>query len=574
MISGMGRPIGVGIVGVVAALAWSSACSSTGGGGIAGAGNVSGGGGTGNAGAGGSGGINVGGSGGIDIDGGGGTGGGFVGDPKTCEQAAQAKTYIGCDFWPTPVTNHVWSVFDFAVVVANAGDQVADVTVERGGQQWTAQVQPNSLEKVYLPWVPELKGADFSACGEWTSNTSTIRAQNGAYHLTSSVPVTVYQFNALEYKGQGGPSGKSWAGCPGNQTCVLYSITLGCYSFSNDASLLLPTTALTGNYRVTTMKGWNDAGGIPVNTPAYFAVTGTQDNTNVTLKVSNTGAVAAGGGVQAGAAGSVLSFSLNRGEVVQVNGTASTDLSGTLVQASAPVQVISGMPCVYLPFTQPACDHIEESVFPAETWGKHYFVVPPTGPLGNAPGHMVKLYGNVDGTTLQYPSGAPAGAPTALSAGQVVDLGIVKQPFEVISPDHEFAVATFQLGASVVDPATPPPTQKGDPAQSLATAVEQYRTKYVFLAPDDYDVSYVDIVMPDGTNVVLDGSPLSAAPSALGSGSSVARAQLSAGVGGAHLLTSDKPVGIQVVGYGAYTSYQYPGGLNLTLIAPPPPPIK
>jgi hypothetical protein len=155
-----------------------------------------------------------------------------------------------------------------------------------------------------------------------------------------------------------------------------------------------------------------------------------------------------------------------------------------------------------------------------------------------------------------------------------VDLGIVKQPFEVTSPDHEFAVATFQLGASVVDPATPPPTQKGDPAQSSATAVEQYRTKYVFLAPDDYDVSYVDIVMPDGTSVVLDGSPLSAAPTALGSGYSVARAQLSAGVGGAHLLTSDKPVGIQVVGYGAYTSYQYPGGLNLTLIAPPPPPIK
>ena len=54
----------------------------------------------------------------------------------------------------------------------------------------------------------------------------------------------------------------------------------------------------------------------------------------------------------------------------------------------------------------------------------------------------------------------------------------------------------------------------------------------------------------------------------------VVRAPLGGGVGGAHVLTSDKPVGIQVVGYGAYTSYQYPGGLNLTLIAPPPPPIQ
>jgi hypothetical protein len=40
------------------------------------------------------------------------------------------------------------------------------------------------------------------------------------------------------------------------------------------------------------------------------------------------------------------------------------------------------------------------------------------------------------------------------------------------------------------------------------------------------------------------------------------------------VLVSDKPVGLQVMGYGSYTSYQYPGGLNLGLIAPPPPPIQ
>ena len=41
--------------------------------------------------------------------------------------------------------------------------------------------------------------------------------------------------------------------------------------------------------------------------------------------------------------------------------------------------------------------------------------------------------------------------------------------------------------------------------------------------------------------------------------------------GGAHTLTSKLPVAIQVIGYGDNTSYEYPGGLNLTLIAPPPP---
>ena len=74
--------------------------------------------------------------------------------------------------------------------------------------------------------------------------------------------------------------------------------------------------------------------------------------------------------------------------------------------------------------------------------------------------------------------------------------------------------------------------------------------------------------------VTLDGSPLNAAAVPISSGFSVARAKLGPGTSGAHVLNSDKPVGIQVMGYGSYTSYQYPGGLNLTAIAPPPPPIR
>src|SRR5688572_21917311 len=64
---------------------------------------------------------------------GGGGGGELIGDPKTCEQAAEAKTYLGCDFYPTVNANAVWNLFDFAVVVANAGDEAATVTVDRGG---------------------------------------------------------------------------------------------------------------------------------------------------------------------------------------------------------------------------------------------------------------------------------------------------------------------------------------------------------------------------------------------------------------------------------------------------------
>ncbi len=486
------------------------------------------------------------------------------GDPKTCAEAKDNKTYLGCDFWPTVVGNVVWSVFDYAVVVANAGDAPATVNVEQNGVMLqTAQVAPNSLTTIYLPWVPELKGPDSDSCGHPTPFTGSVRKDGGAYHLVSSVPVTVYQFNALEYQAQGGPPGKDWSSCPSTQCQV------PCLSYTNDASLLLPSTAMTGNYRITAQAGWQ-----VTNIGAYFAVTGTQNGTHVTVYLSGTAKVLAGGGIPATTANGVVTFDLDAGDVVEVVSDATSDVSGSLVKASAPVQVVTGMQCVDLPSTQGACDHIEETVMPAETLGKHYFVAVPTSPHLTTFGHAVRIYGNVDNTTLTYPSGnPPAGAPTTINAGQVVALGIVNQNFE-ITGDHEFAVDTFLLGASLVDAQTAPAMQLGDPSQSQATPVEQYRKKYVFLAPNDYVENYIDVVQPMGASLTLDGTPAVAALTSIGSGFGVARMQLGPGNGGAHVLESDQYVGLQVIGYGLQTSYQYPGGLNLEVIAAPPPPPK
>jgi hypothetical protein len=495
---------------------------------------------------------------------------GTGGDPQTCAEAAANRTYIGCDFWPTVVANNVWSIFDYAVVVANAGTQTAMVTVTRNGQPaGSAQVQPNGLATIYLPWVPALKGPDADNCGSATPLAKTVRANGGAYHLVSTVPVTVYQFNALEYAGQGGPPGKNWSSCPGNTICDQIFQPIGCFSFSNDASLLLPSTAMTGNYRITGQAGWPFPPGSPVpGIGPYFAVVGTQANTTVTVYLASNASIIGGGAIPSTPGGGTVNFSLNAGDVVELVGTVTSDLSGSLVKASAPVEVITGMPCVQAPIGTQACDHIEESVFPAETLGQHYFVTVPTGPNGNVVGHIVRIYGNADNTKLTYPSGKPAGAPATLNAGQVVDLGVVPKDFEVVG-DHEFAVGSFMLGAELLDPALT--DTKGDPSQSLSTAVEQYRTKYVFLAPADYDVSYVDVVEPMGAQVQIDGQP-TAAPKLIGSGFGVARVHLGPGNNGAHVLTSNLPVGIQVMGYGSATSYQYPGGLNLLSIAPPPPP--
>ena len=109
---------------------------------------------------------------------------------------------------------------------------------------------------------------------------------------------------------------------------------------------------------------------------------------------------------------------------------------------------------------------------------------------------------------------------------------------------------------------------QGDPAMTLAVPVEQFRTSYAFHAPTTYTSNYVDVTAPAGTTVMLDGTVVPF--TAIGTtGYAVGRVRsLNAGPAndGNHTITGDHGFGISVYGYGQYTSYWYPGGLNLTSV--------
>ena len=302
----------------------------------------------------------------------------------------------------------------------------------------------------------------------------------------------------------------------------------------------------------------------------FAAITGTEDGTTVEVKLTNAAGLLTGGPVTD--TSKTFSFTLGRGDVAELASQAFGDLSGSLIRADKPVQVIAGTACGSLApasIANATCDHLEESLLPAETLGKHYFLAAPTGALGLPASYGARIYGNVAGTNLSYPSGAPPGAPSSVGAAQVVDLGFLNGDFEIVA-DHEIAVATFLTSSALANPDDL--YGRGDPSQSQVVAVEQYRKSYVFLAPNDYDTSFVDVIAPLAAQTTLDGEPIPGTPSPLGgSGFGVTRVRLGAGDGGAHSLVSDVPVGVQVMGYGAYTSYQYPAGMNLQTIAPPPP---
>jgi hypothetical protein len=497
-------------------------------------------------------------------------------DPSTCEEAARTRSYVGCDYWPTVTPNMVQDVFDFAVAVANVGTEDAEVTItgpEAVNQKIT--VGAGRLEKVFLPWVPRLKSSD-------TYVLASLLLKGGAYHLVSSRPVVVYQFNPLEFAGTGGPPEKDWTACEAQGS------TGDCYSYSNDASLLLPSTAMTGTYRIMGPSGQSR---YPINfvtgayetdeplenfTSGYVVVTATERGTTVNLKLGSKATIVGGGSVSAGSPGDSISFVLDAGDVglIATPPNMAYDISGSLLTADKPVQVITGVPCAIIPHEFPACDHLEETVFPAETLGKHYVVPRPTGPRENIVRHVVRFYGNVDGTTLAYKPSMPTGCPATLSAGEVAECsGLVESDFEV-SSDREFGVSMFLLGGAITDPndaGVLGPLQ-GDPSLSFAVSVEQYRQRYVFLAPADYKSNYVDVIGSADVKLTVDGEDVSAELKLIdGTSWSIARVRLSVGDhDGAHVLDASAPVGIQVIGYGDYTSYQYPGGLNLGQIAPPP----
>jgi cysteine-rich repeat protein len=440
-----------------------------------------------------------------------------------CSPIQLGSSYIGCDYFPTVTSNALLAnktLFTYSLAVSNTGSVAATVTVTQAANTiWTNTVAANSIQIIDLPWVVALSDVQF-----------TNLATDGAYRLRSDQPVTVYQYNPLQY-------------------------TLsGQFTYTNDAALLLPVNTWTGNYRVVSRWPWSGY-------PGFYAITASEDNTTVVLTPSASGgAVDAGFGMNADGTGTVT---LHAGDVLQVmaNSVASSDLTGTLVTADKPVQVIGGHVCTNIPAGVVACDHLEEAIPPLEKLGQVYVVTAPLISASNTKAQFVRIIATTTNTSITYDP-PQAGAPTSLAnAGDWFEIGPTSADFK-ITADQPVMVAQYMQGraASTED--------AGDPAMTLAVAVFQYRLSYLFHAPTNYDANYVNITAPTGSTVTLDGAAVSGWSPIGTSGYDIVRAQLSNAGDGDHSITSSHPVGISVYGYGWATSYWYPGGLNLLDRAP------
>ncbi len=463
-----------------------------------------------------------------------------------CDKAEAEKSYIGCEYWPTVTMNSQLDTgFSFAVAISNTQSYVANVVITRGGNQVAStQVNPNEVKVVTLPWIDQLKMNFMSE--------SSIKLSGGAYNLISNIPVTVYQFNPLEYQ-----SGSN-------------------YTYTNDASILLPTSVLGYKYYIFSYKNLSvNSGDSVIGSPSGFAIVGTKDGTSVSINFSfNT---LAGSGVQAFSKGQTGNFTINRGEVLQIaaampstcsnwNSDGSRykycdlgqdyDATGTYIQSDKPISVFGIHNCAFIPFNRWACDHLEENLFPVETWGMNYIMTHTISKQSPAEPNLYRILSAFDNNTITFnPSSVQ---PTKiLNKGQWFEF-YTTADFEV-KGTSAFSIAQYLVGEDY-NGYNSHTSDMGDPAFSLGIPVEQYRNYYNFLTPATYTESYVNITAPTGQQVMLDGAAVSGFTS-IGSGKySIARVKLNPGQ---HNISSSAPVGIMVYGYARYTSYAYPGGLNL-----------
>ena len=487
-----------------------------------------------------------------------------------CAQAEENDSYIGCEYWPTTTANpQLDSAFDndFGVVVHNDNSVAAQVTVTKGGSQVTQEtIPPGELKVMQLAFDPELKMTHDAMESKLVTN--------GAYNLVSTVPVTVYQFNPLNYKTpENCDPDPMWGDC--------------IFSHTNDASLLLPAHVLSTNYMVMSRPTF----GVDNNfIPGFFAIVGTQDNTTVT--VNYTANTEPGSGVGAQTPASSQQYQLSRGQVLQVlsaipascSGETSScdtstccnmppdhDLSGTTVQATAPVAVFSGHVCNFVPYNYWACDHLEQQMIPSESWGKEFIVArtEPQSPDTPEP-NVIKVLSREDNNAITF---MPAGVhdQITLSAGEYVEFESVED-FQVVASQPTM-VSQFTVGQNYY---TDDYNYHGDPAFSLVVPFEQYRDSYTFLVPETMTYNFVNIIAEvgeagqDDPGIMLNGSSVSfGGATPIGNTRyGVVRIDLSNAATNYHTVTGLRPFGIMVYGFASYTSYSYPGGMNLEYIAP------
>ena len=453
-----------------------------------------------------------------------------------CDLGGKGPSYIGCEYWTVdldqysdPFTNPMPDEVPHAVVISNPGPAPATISFIPRGQGVTVNVPD--------PVVPVGQARAFEM-PRWDVSGSSLSFR--AIQILSSSPVIAHQFNPL------------------NNENV----------YSNDASLLLPVTAHGKEYYVL---NWPSQmlpciqSFCPESQHSYVTIVATSPGVT-NLNVTPTARIMPGDQIPNFTAGFTRSISLSFGQVMNLQagdpdaglGQAPNDLSGTHILADKPVAVFAGHEEAVIgnPANTEAegsccADHLEQQLFPVESWGNEY-IAALSPDRGNHEDHWRIVA--AEPVTVMFDPPQNGASQIDLGRGEVTAF-YSRDSFEVRATG-KISVGQFLVSQQQTDDGT------GDPAFILAVPQSQFRSDYHLLTPTGYSRDYVTVIRPSGVGITIDGVAVADGEFApVGSGNwEVATISVQPGV---HVVEGDEPFGLLAYGFDNAVSYGYPGGLNL-----------
>ncbi|XP_033107873.1 uncharacterized protein LOC117109602 [Anneissia japonica] len=322
---------------------------------------------------------------------------------------------------------------------------------------------------------------------------------------------------------------------------------------STEAFLAIPVDALGKEYFVASYD--------PL--PEEFSevmITSTQDNTRI--KITFQAPVTYHG--MSYAPGDIYTFTLNRLKSVQFQ--SHMDMTGTRIQATASVAVVSGNTCTLVPGRLPRCDHLVEMVPPVPTWGSMFTLMPF---LNRTAGYIFRVVAARARTSVQI-----SGASIYLqNQGEFQEFNVPGDTITTISSNQPIMALQFAKGRDS--------DEIGDPFMTIVPPVEQYiKDRVTFgtfnISGGDYFHPFVNLMI--SSPGILSMINVNSIPSMTGTQYVPASGKIVSYGGsrsmalmqGIHTLMNPAPGNSFTAityGIGPWTSYGFPTAYNLkTLI--------
>ena len=480
---------------------------------------------------------------------------------ELCEISSKSATYIGCEYWSIDLDNYQEALAEpHAIIVTNYNeDLAAEVKLFEGYSDrrilYAADGEP--FDEIIPPGQAKI----FEVAPGY-GHSGTAKFQDQAIRVTSTIPVVAHQFNPL------------------NHVDV----------FSNDGSLLLPTDSLGTEYRVL---GWYNRSDV-VQLRGYVTMVNASSQPNE-VTVTPSAQVVAGSEIPTIEPEEERTFVLEAGESLnlvssgaemddaQVEGCLSDpdgnpdsvdpcpDLTGTHVEANQPIALFGGHQCANVLLGVDRCDHIESQLPPVDTWGTEYVGTKfePRAVSPTPEPDIWRVIAAEDDTRILTDPVIDGVHETRLDAGEWVQFAAYDD-FEMAA-DAPILLAQYMVGANwpgiprVCDEGLDAynPTGIGDPAMANAVPSDQFRTEYIVHTPENYDEDYLNVIVPVGEDVEVNGETIPAGNwEVVGEMNRYEVATVEVGPG-FHTLTGDEPFGVVGYGYACHVSYAYPGGTDL-----------